>query len=58
MLRKFCMINRIDYKQANKKNSHFRVVIPKSKFNEIFQQFYEDILVLRKLGSVLEFLIE
>ena len=52
------MINRIDYKQANKKNSHFRVVIPKSKFNEIFQQFYEDILVLRKLGSVLEFLIE
>lgn len=31
------------YRKENKKNPYFRVMIPNSKFNEIFNKLYENV---------------
>ena len=43
MLRKFCMINGVLYRQTSKRNPYLRVIIPKSRFNEVFKQFHKDV---------------
>jgi len=43
MMRKFCMINDLVCRQASKKNPNLRIIIPQSKLNEIFKQFYKDV---------------